>query len=427
MDLRGWDNNSIPSLTALKPGLQSRRPGRTTSDGYVIIQEMLSQSVSEMGLRLKAALDSPLLLRRASCASEAPITEAEIRELEVVVLALRKQLKHLVDDELTSSMEACSLATDGLEMLRNELKWKRCQRDELQRILDERRSELGRIDSQYLDETELRDVNNHDVVRMKENTEKLRKDAINMRAEIKQMAYFQESVDAETKHRLRADVQNLELERERDAIKLRHLSIDRDKLRSELDRLESERDAAQRVKFKRHQELAEKKMTRDMYKVRQEALELHLRDLEGDAMNIFSSRLSSMMQSCRDLLKGSNGQELYEENNSKGVSSKNLKNFGMSRNDSWEQQYDRVNLRRRSRSPIPIEVGKVVMMCADDGVESSDLLALVPPTIFQMGDDSGDNNNAYKENRSSREVVEFLSDSSSTSAISALTTDDDAW
>jgi hypothetical protein len=33
-------------------------------------------------------------------------------------------LKHLVDDELSSSMEACSLATNGLEMLRNELKGK---------------------------------------------------------------------------------------------------------------------------------------------------------------------------------------------------------------------------------------------------------------------------------------------------------------
>ena len=83
--------------------------------------------VSEMGLRLKATLDSPLLLSLpcwASCASEAPETEAEIRDLEVVVFALCKKLKHLVDDELSSSMEACSLATDGLEMLRNELKGK---------------------------------------------------------------------------------------------------------------------------------------------------------------------------------------------------------------------------------------------------------------------------------------------------------------
>ncbi len=106
-------------------------------------------------------------------------------------------------------------------------------------------------------------------------------------------------------------------------------------------------------------------MTRDMYKIRQEALELHLPNLEGDAMNMISSRVSSVMQSCQDLLKGPKGHEFCEDINSKGVSSKNLKNFGILRNSSWEQQYERVNLRHRGRSPIPIELGEIVM-CADE-------------------------------------------------------------
>lgn len=63
-------------------------------------------------------------------------------------------------------------------------------------------------------------------------------------------------------------------------------------------------------------------MTRDMYKIRQEALELHLPNLEGDAMNMISSRVSSVMQSCQDLLKGPKGHEFCEDINSKGVSSK---------------------------------------------------------------------------------------------------------
>jgi hypothetical protein len=64
-------------------------------------------------------------------------------------------------------------------------------------------------------------------------------------------------------------------------------------------------------------------------------------------------------------------------------------------------------------------------MCADDGVESSDLLALVPP-MFDMA--NNDVNNAHQEEtKNSHEVVEFPSESSSISAISALTVDDVAW
>ena len=384
--------------------------------------------LSDMGSRLKAALDSPVLLRRASSsANESPVTDTENQELEAVTRALRKQLNHLVDDELTSSTEACCVATDGLELLRNELESKRCQRDELQRLLDEAKGDLAQVDRQYLDEMDKREVNQHDISRMKQNTEMMRKDAINRRVELKQMVYVLEVVDAETKHRLRADVQNLELEREKDTIKLRRLSMERDKLRSELDQLEAERDEAQRVKFNRHQELTEAKMTRDMYKVRQEALELHLQNSECDVRNVFASRVSSVMQSCRELLNGrAKGQEIHaENNNSKGrLSRENSQHFGLPCNDDWKQQYDRVNLRRRSRSPIPHEVGNIVM-CADDGVESSDLLALVLP-MFDMANNDGDNLN-QQETKNSHEVVEFPSESSSISAISALTVDDVAW
>jgi hypothetical protein len=376
--------------------------------------------LSEMGLRLKSALDLPLLLRR-SCAGETP-TEAEIRELEIVARALRKQVNHLVDDELTSSMEAYCLATDGLELLRNQLVEKRCHRDEMRALLDETKSELDLLDRQYLEEMELREVNQHDIIRMKQNTETMRKDAINMRAEIKQMTYFQEVVDVETTHRLRVDVQNLELERERDSIILRQLNSDREKLRSELNQLEVEMDAVQRTKFERHQELAEARMTRDMYKVRQESLELHLQ--EGDSKNLFSSRVSSMMQLCRELLKGgAEVKEFLDEYNGKGASSQ-AQNAGMPFSDNWKQQYERVNLRRRSQSPSsPREVGKIVICADDDGAESSDLLALIPP--FKMDDRS--DINLQKVNRISSEIDEFPSESSSISVISALTADDDAW
>jgi hypothetical protein len=199
-----------------------------------------------------------------------------------------------------------------MQWLRRDLNCKRSERDGLRVLLDEIKDELDRVENEYTREKELRESCRHDVVRMKHDTEKAREEIISLKSEMKQKTYFQETVDSETKHRLRADIQNLETERERSAIKLRQLGKERDQLKSELEQLYAERDEVQLVVCKRRQELSEVNMTKEMYRAHQEAL---LGILPGDPMNIYQAITAEKIS---NLFKGwYNGQRIQESDWSK--------------------------------------------------------------------------------------------------------------
>ena len=209
-------------------------------------------------------------------------TQSEINELRTAADTLRIQLHRIVNNEISSNNEACGVATNAMLMLRNDLENKRQRRDELLGGLEEAKHEKSRMEDRYDREEEQRETCRQEVMRMQDDTERARKEAMNLRTEMKQMTYFQEAVDGETKQRLRADVQNLELDRERDRIRLRHLNEDRHALRTELDKLKAERDALQAEEDERRKELSEARMTQDMYQAHNEALSLHLQHLGGD-------------------------------------------------------------------------------------------------------------------------------------------------
>ncbi len=213
-------------------------------------------------------------------------TASDIRELQAVAETLRRRYGQILGDENASCSEACDLAADAMQYLRNELDCKRSRCDCLRVLLDEIRDELNRVENEYTREKELRESCRNDVVRMKHDTEKARKGIINLKSETRQKIYFQETVDSETKHRLMADIQNLETERERSAIKLRQLGKERDQLKSKLDELQVERDEVQLAVFKRKREFSEVNMTKEMYRAHQEAL---LRLLPNDPKNIYQA------------------------------------------------------------------------------------------------------------------------------------------
>jgi len=263
---------------------------------------------------------------------------------------------------------------------------------------------------------------------MKENTEKARKDAINLRADMDQIAYFQENVDTETMYRLRADVQNLKTEQERDEIRLRHLNTEQNDLQSELEKLKALRDAHKLVATEQQRELSETKMTRDMYKAHQEALTGHLHKLGGDPRNKFGGLGGGLRDSVKGFFKGQKMKELLEldeifsERSSSKVS------------PSPKEEPPREDLQRKQpERPKPVkeksekskqrpQVGGVVFG-ADTAEGSSDFLRKLP-TIFKMGTNTIDVQDYMV--RKEREV-EFSTDSNSISAISAITIDEDAW
>lgn len=335
------------------------------------------------------------------------VTASEVCELKATAGALRKRYRQILGDENASCSEACDLVADAMQLLRNELGLKRSERDGLRGVLDEVKDELDRVENEYTREGELRESCRDDVVRMKHDTEKARGDIMRLRADMKQKTFFQETVDTETKHRLRADLQNLETDRERIAIKLRHLRKERDQLKSKLNHLEAERDALQLAGDERKQKLSEAKMTKDMYKSHQEALSLHWEILGGDPTSIFDVLSpTKISHSFNSWLYGQmlpvNIMDLHvnmiEENKMK--------------NSIVEQHVEQ----HMSETSKPSPGGGRLVLGADTD-ESSNFLRKLP-TIFQLG---GENvqEHILKNIRELR-----LSTNSNSSDVSTLTDDE---
>mmetsp|Transcript_20132 Transcript_20132/g.43728 ORF Transcript_20132/g.43728 Transcript_20132/m.43728 type:complete len:393 (-) Transcript_20132:65-1243(-) len=380
---------------------------------------------SEVRSRLQQA-DSELRSRFTQRGGDEPVTQSEVSELKLAVSALRKHLQHIVEDEIAQNNEACGVAANGMILLRNERDGERHQRDELRGKLEDAKSELAQMENRCSQENEQRETCRDDVVRMQGDTEQARKEMINLHAEMKQMTFFQDDVDAETKYRLRADVQNLETERERDEIRLRRLNTDRSGLRSELERLQSERDALQYVANERQKELSEAKMTQDMYRAHQEALTIHLQNLGGDPRNIFGSLTAGNIHSFRGFFKGRRIREFVDEMTQESIAIIPKKKDDRSLKKDNKQQpgrskIDRVQPEKSKHSP---QVGGIVLG-ADTAEGSTDFLRKLP-TIFKMGASSNNDNVQEYVSKKEREV-EFASDSHSISAISVITCDDDAW
>ena len=229
--------------------------------------------------------------------------------MQTTVDALQKQLAQIVDHDNAPNNEACGVANDGMELLRNEIDERRRARDELRNGLDEAKRELGRVEDACAREREEAEQCRRDIAKLKEETVQTKEEAANLRAEAEQMAFFQEDVDTETKHRLRADVQNLETEKERDQIRIRQLNNERSALRAELEDIRAMRDAHRTVAAERQRELEEARMTLEMYKAHQDSLSAHLKELGGDSLFFGVFACGGVGMSFRSLF----GEKLHAE------------------------------------------------------------------------------------------------------------------
>ena len=376
------------------------------------------------------------------------VSQADVDELQLTVSALRKQLHQIVDTEIPSNNEACGVATNGMLLLRNELDQKRTERDKLQVDFNEAQDELKCIEHNCLQQREQHETCQKDITQMKSNTEKARQKIINLQAEMKQMKYFQDVVDTETKFRLLADLQNLQTDQERDEIRLRQLKNERDTLQLQLETLTKEQDALQFVSNERQKELSEVTMTRNMYKEHQETLTLHLQSLGGDP-NIFNSistffkgrRIRASIDESSGAAKhssmitdkcqagNSNAQRRNIESSCEENMQQALNQDEQPENDTKRQPQDKSERSTKylDHSERPMVGGIVLGADTVSANPSSDFLRKLP-TIFKLGVSEGSNDdkesNAYDMNK--EREIEFTKDSDSISNISQLT-DDGKW
>lgn len=234
------------------------------------------------------------------------ITEPEVAELRATVRHLRHSLDQIVN-EGCSNEQTCDAVINEAEHLRRDVEERKRERNNLLEGLKRARGGLAALEEQCAQEREGEQSCRQDAIRMERAMEDAKEETMKLRAEIEQMTHFQENVDTETMYRLQADVQNLEIEREQDAIKTRHLKSERTELLFVLEKVKAERDALHlRIPNEKSREFIEAEMEYDMQKARQEALIVHL---EGMGMAVPKNLASlhkpdNLVTSFQELIKG---------------------------------------------------------------------------------------------------------------------------
>ena len=223
--------------------------------------------------------------------NEQVVTEADVKDLKLEISKLQKQLYQIVDQEIASNNEACGVATNGVVQLNIEMEKLAEERDRLNEELEREKEALEALETQCEEELDTKRTCQEEIVRLRAAMEVAKAECNTLKAEIEQSNYFQEQVDNETYYRMLADIQNLETEKERDIIKLRHLNSERKELQSVLDQLAAERDALQCTAQKCKKDLQDERMTLDMYKSHNKVLHQHAKRLGvvGKMDNVISS------------------------------------------------------------------------------------------------------------------------------------------
>ncbi|KAL7433824.1 hypothetical protein ACHAXM_003756 [Skeletonema potamos] len=337
------------------------------------------------------------------------VSEADVEGLKFEIAKLQKQLHQIVDQEIASNNEACGVATNGIVQLNIEMEKLTKERCRLNEELGMETEALKALERQFEEELDTGRKCQEDVVRLRSAAEAARAEINTLHAEIDHCIYFQERVDSETFYRLKADVQNLETDKDRDIIRLRHLKSEREELQSALDQLAAERDAYLVKAQKLEKELQDERMTHDMYKTHHEALYEHAERLGvvGKVDNVIASFKGFFM----------NRRVSHESNQPTDVDANNGKKMDM------ELEQKRRDSAAKSSSPSDKSPAAAVGGIAyADSVPSSDLFRKTPK-IFKIGGGSGSNFHLRKS--TSKEEMELSINKDESSAQSSITMSDD--
>ena len=352
------------------------------------------------------------------------VTDAECEDLRTEISKLQRELHQIVDQEIVSNNEACGVATNGIVQLHIEMDKLTAERSRLKTERNVESESLKALERQCEEEFDSRRKCQEDITRLSSAMESAKAESKALRAEIDQLNYFQQQVDNETYFRLRADVQNLETDKDRDVIHLRHLKSERDKLQTELNQLCAERDAFEVIAQKWEKEIGDERMTIDMYKAHQEALHEHAERLGLAGKNQLVDMLSpdNMISSFRGFFKNrrasndDSGQPMNPTNNTIKTNRERIKGDPAEKTSPPSDKSPGVG------GGGGAAVGGIAYT---DSFPSSDLFRK-SPTIFKIG---GENNNRSKDdtilNSTANEDREISIDKDATSASSSITMSDE--
>lgn len=352
------------------------------------------------------------------------VTENDCDGLRTEISKLERQLHQIVDQEIVSNNEACGVATNGIVQLHIEMDKLTEERSRLKKERNVESDSLKALERQCEEELDTRRKCQEDITRLGSAIESAKAESKALRAEIDQLNYFQQQVDNETYFRLRADVQNLETDKDRDVIHLRHLKSERDKLQTELNQLCAERDAFEVIAQKSLKELEDERMTIDMYKAHQEALHEHAERLGVAGKNQLVDMLSpdNMISSFRGFFKNRR-----ESNDDSGQPTNPTNNTIKTNRERIKGDPAEKSSPPSDKSPGVGGGGAAVGGIAyTDSFPSSDLFRK-SPTIFKIG---GENSNSRSKddtilNSTANEDREISIDKDATSASSSITMSDE--
>jgi len=349
------------------------------------------------------------------------ITEADCEDLRTEISKLQRQLHQIVDQEIVSNNEACGVATNGIVQLHIEMEKLHIEMEKLKSERNVESDSLKALERQCEEELDTRRKCQEDITRVSSAMESAKAESKALRAEIDQLNYFQQQVDNETYFRLRADVQNLETDKDRDIIHLRHLKSERDKLQTELNQLCAEQDAFEVIAQKSVKELEDERMTIDMYKAHQEALHEHAERLGVAGKNQLADMLSpdNMISSFRGFFKNrrasndTTGQPTNPTNNTIKTNCERIKG------DPAEKSSP-----PSDKSPGVGAAAAVGGIAYTDSFPSSDLFRK-SPTIFKIGGENSRSKDDTILNSIANEDREISVDKDATSASSSITMSDE--
>ncbi len=343
------------------------------------------------------------------------VTEADVEELKIEISKLQKQLHQIVTHEIASNNEACGVATNGIVQLNIEMDKLTKERCRLNEELTMETEALKALERQCEEELDTGRKCQEEIVHLRSAIEAAKAESNTLHAEIDQCIYFQEKVDNETFYRLKADVQNLETDKDRDIIRLRHLKSEREELQSALDQLVAERDAYQVIAQKMAKELQDERMTHDMYKTHHGALYEHAERLGvvGKMDNVISS-FKGFFTNMRSSYESEQPTDVVDANNSNKL---DMSSEQKKRRDS---SGEKTSPSDKSPAPAAAAVGGIAYA---DSVPSSDLLFRKTPKIFKIGGGSG--SNLDLRNSMSKEEREIRINKDESSAQSSITMSDD--
>lgn len=354
---------------------------------------------------------------RARRLQRTEVTEAGCEELKSEISKLQKQLHQIVEQEITSNNDAYGVATNGVVQLHNELEKLTMERSRLKNELRRKADSLKGLERQCEEELDSRRKCQEDITRLRSSMELAKTESNTLRAEINQLNYFQEQVDKETYFRLKADLQNLEIDKDRDIIRLRQLKLERRELETVLSQLAKERDAFHVIAQKSAKELQDENMTHDMYKAHQETLHEHAERLGVFRKNELYDRLSS-----ENLISSFNGFFNRRAcNDSSGQ--KPIMNVSANKCNTIKSVCEKMKEDNSSPSDKSPDVAAVGCVTYTDSVPSSDFFRKTPK-IFKLGGGSSRSNDIFVH-ATTNEEREISINKDESSAHSSITMSDE--